>query len=136
MSSSNFKWEARVRDYELDSQGIVNNAVYLNYFEQARNDYVRKLGINFLEYYEAGYYFVMAAVEIQYRSPLRLEDEFYVTATITGFDKRRIYMEQEIKRKDTDKVVARAKATLACMDYRTGRAAMPEMLQKHLTCEP
>lgn len=132
MSTELFRWESRVRDYELDSQGIVNNAVYLNYFEQARNDYARNLGIDFMEYHHAGYHFVMAGVEIQYRSPLRMEDEFYVTAKVATYDKRRIYFEQEIKRKGSDKLVAKAKVTLACMDYRTGRSAMPEMLQKLL----
>lgn len=133
MSENIYKWEAKVRDYELDSQGIVNNAVYLNYFEQGRNDYVRTLGIDFMAYHHVGYHFVMAAVEIQYRAPLRMEDEFYVTAKISGYDRRRIYFEQTICRKETDKVVARCKVHIACMDYRTGRAVMPEMLEKLLS---
>ena len=33
-----------VRDYECDTQGIVNNAVYMNYCEHARNQYINSLG--------------------------------------------------------------------------------------------
>ncbi len=35
-----FELEFTVRDYECDLQGIVNNAVYLNYLEHTRHQYL------------------------------------------------------------------------------------------------
>ena len=42
-----FKIDLHVRDYECDMQGYVNNAVYQNYLEHARHEYLQRLGINF-----------------------------------------------------------------------------------------
>ena len=35
-----------VRDYECDLQGVVNNAVYQNYLEHARHQYLQSLGLS------------------------------------------------------------------------------------------
>ncbi len=47
--NQNLTWETiiPVRSYELDFAGIVNNAVYLNYFEEARLDFLRQLNVDF-----------------------------------------------------------------------------------------
>lgn len=37
-----FTLEIAVRDYELDSEGIVNNAVYLHYLEHSRHAFVKQ----------------------------------------------------------------------------------------------
>ena len=44
-----FVWETviPVRSYELDFAGIVNNAVYLNYLEEARLDFLRQHNFDF-----------------------------------------------------------------------------------------
>ena len=42
-----FKIDLQVRDYECDMQGYVNNAIYQNYLEHARHEYLQRLGINF-----------------------------------------------------------------------------------------
>ena len=41
--------EISVRSYELDFYGVVNNAVYLHYLEEARLDLLRQLGIDFFK---------------------------------------------------------------------------------------
>lgn len=128
MTEELYKWEASVRDYELDGQNIVNHATYVNYFEQARNDYVRTLGIDFVEYHNAGFNFVVTAIQVEYRYPLFAQDKFYVTAKITGFDARRFYFEQKIKRNSDNRLIAKANVHAACIDHRTGRVHMPEML--------
>ncbi len=42
-----FTLEIAVRDYELDSEGIVNNAIYLHYLEHTRHAFVKQEGIPF-----------------------------------------------------------------------------------------
>ncbi|HEX2787997.1 MAG TPA: thioesterase family protein [Ignavibacteria bacterium] len=46
MNISDFKhsYQVRARQYEVDSQGIVHNAVYLEYFETGRIEYRRQFG--------------------------------------------------------------------------------------------
>jgi acyl-CoA thioester hydrolase len=130
MNDKLYRWDATVRDYEIDSQGIVNNATYVNYLEQARANYVRSLGIDFDEYEKAGYLFVVAALNIQYRAPLKATHEFYVTAKIAHYDEKYMSVEQEIRLKETNKLVAKSLVSIACMNRETGRASCPDMLKK------
>jgi len=44
-----FETRMRVRDYECDLQGIVNNAVYQNYLEHARHEFLHEVGIDFAQ---------------------------------------------------------------------------------------
>ena len=49
-----FKLEMKVRDYECDLQGVVNNANYQHYMEHTRHEYLESLGENFGEIHEKG----------------------------------------------------------------------------------
>lgn len=67
-----FELPLKVRDYEVDSQGIVNNANYLHYLEHTRHEFCESAGFSFREMHEKGIDPVVARVEIDYRHPLRL----------------------------------------------------------------
>lgn len=136
MEINNFRYQAKVRDYELDSQGIVNNATYVNYFEQCRNDFARALGIDFYAYHQAGFDLVVANLEIKYWSPLRIQDEFYVTAKISEITHKRIFFAQEIRHLHNDRLVAVATVGVACIDLKTNKSCMPNMLIEKLPRVP
>lgn len=70
MDKNNFIWESEVRDYELDSQGRVNNSVYFNYFEHARHCHFKDLGFGFTELHNKGFDYVMIRCEIEYKESL------------------------------------------------------------------
>lgn len=56
----------RVRDYEVDSQGIVNNAVYLHYLEHTRHEFCREAGTSFRSMQSEGIDPVLRRVDIEY----------------------------------------------------------------------
>ena len=66
--------EIAVRDYELDSEGIVNNANYLHYLEMTRHEFCRWAGYSFKEMSADGIVPVLSRVEIDYKTPLRSGD--------------------------------------------------------------
>ncbi|MBQ9094001.1 MAG: acyl-CoA thioesterase [Prevotella sp.] len=66
----------QVRDYECDIQGIVNNANYLHYTEHTRHLFLQHCGVSFSEMHKKGEDFVVARMNLQYKSPLRPDDEF------------------------------------------------------------
>lgn len=67
-----FELPMKVRDYEVDSEGIVNNAVYLHYLEHTRHEFCEWAGFTFREMHSRGIDPVLSRVEIDYRTPLRL----------------------------------------------------------------
>lgn len=67
-----FELPMKVRDYEVDSEGIVNNAVYLHYLEHTRHEFCEWAGLSFREMHSRGIDPVLSRVEIDYRTPLRL----------------------------------------------------------------
>ena len=71
-----FHTEMDVRDYEVDIEGIVNHAVYLNYMEHTRHLFCREAGFPFNEMHDRGIDPVAARIEIDYRTPLRMTDRF------------------------------------------------------------
>ena len=58
-----FSVEITVRDYECDQQGIVNNAIYLNYLQHARHEFGRSVGLDWLELNEQGIDLVIRVAE-------------------------------------------------------------------------
>ena len=80
MNLDNYKFshEMKVRDYECDLQGIVNNANYQHYMEHSRHELLDKLGVNFGKLHEDGIDAMVAKITIEYKIPLRSGDKFVV----------------------------------------------------------
>lgn len=73
-----YELEFKVRDYECDLQGVVNNSVYQNYLEHTRHEFLDTIGLNFTELFEKGIMAVVARADMQYKYPLRSNDKFVV----------------------------------------------------------
>ena len=71
-----FELDFVVRDYECDLQGIVNNAVYQNYLEHTRHQYLKSVGLDFAELHQQGIDPVVYRIEIDYKKPLKSGDSF------------------------------------------------------------
>ncbi|MEX0902632.1 MAG: acyl-CoA thioesterase [Pseudohongiellaceae bacterium] len=91
-----FSLTMRVRDYECDMQGIVNNAVYQNYLEWARHEYLRSRGLDFTDLTVRGVIIVVVRAELNYRRSLRGGDGFRVTVRARKLSRVRLLFEQEI----------------------------------------
>lgn len=71
-----YELEMKVRDYEIDSQGIVNNANYLHYLEHTRHEFCEQAGISFAGMQKQGIDPVVSRIEIDYLTPLHLAEKF------------------------------------------------------------
>ena len=67
-----FKLEIKVRDYEVDAEGIVNNANYLHYLEHTRHEFCEQAGFTFRQMHEEGLDPVVSHIDIKYLRPLGL----------------------------------------------------------------
>ncbi|MDR2915491.1 MAG: acyl-CoA thioesterase [Tannerella sp.] len=71
-----FKLEMKVRDYECDLQGVVNNSNYQHYMEHTRHEYMETLGENFGKMHDNGIDAFVSKVEIKFKHSLRSGDKF------------------------------------------------------------
>jgi acyl-CoA thioester hydrolase len=109
MSEQPFKLDFEVRDYECDMEGIVNNAVYMNYLEHARHAYLKHKGFDFATLTQTGLRLVVIRIEADYLYPLRSGDSFYVTANAERISKLRFGFSQDIFRSQDNKSILKAK---------------------------
>ncbi len=71
-----FELEMKVRDYECDLQGIVNNANYQHYLEHTRHEFLLSRGISFASLHAQGIDAVVARLTMAFKTPLRSGDSF------------------------------------------------------------
>jgi acyl-CoA thioester hydrolase len=113
-----------VRDYECDLQGIVNNAVYLNYLEHARHEYLRSRGIDFADCHRRGIELVVARVRIDYKRSLISGGEFVVQSRVERQNKVKFVFFQDIYSLPDRQLAVRARTTSVCKV--NGSLAAPE----------
>ena len=78
-----FRWPLRVYWEDTDAGGIVFYANYLKFFERARTEWLRSLGIGQQALRDStGGMFVVSSTELHYLMPARLDDELQVTAEL------------------------------------------------------
>ena len=109
MSEQLFKLDFEVRDYECDMEGIVNNAVYMNYLEHARHAFLKHKGFDFATLTQKGIHLVVIRIEADYLHPLRSGDTFFVTAKAERISKLRFGFSQDIFRSQDSKPILKAK---------------------------
>lgn len=92
-----FTVELKVRDYECDMQGIVNNAVYQNYLETARHEFLSSRDVDFADLTKRGIIVIVTRAELDYKKPLRSGDRFDVTVTAEQVSRLKIAFKQTIR---------------------------------------
>ena len=121
-----FETEMMVRDYECDIQGIVNNAVYQNYLEHARHEFLHSVGINFTQLHDDGIDPVVIRIEMDYKVSLKPRDTFIVKVGVHRQGRLRFVFDQAIFRKADDKLVLEAQVYTVLT--RNGRPIAPTLL--------
>lgn len=71
-----FKLTDKVRDYECDLQGVVNNSNYQHYMEHTRHEFLESLGENFGAMHDKGVDGFVSHVEIDFKTSLKSGDHY------------------------------------------------------------
>lgn len=130
METYPFAIEMAVRDYECDIQGIVNNAVYQNYLEHARHEYLKSIGIDFADYAQQGINLVVVRAEIDYKQALKSGDVFSVGVRMEKESRIRFAFVQEIQRLSDSQKAIQARIIGTAIGS-NGRPTLPEALEKY-----
>lgn len=91
-----FCWPVRVYWEDTDAGGIVFYANYLKFFERARTEWLRSLGVQQQRLREeTGGMFVVSGTELRYNRPARLDDLLQVTARVGELGRASMTLQQE-----------------------------------------
>mgnify|MGYP005838750187 CR=1 FL=1 len=128
------KIELTVRSYEVDFQRVVNNAVYFNYFELARIDYRKKIGIKLNRdgSFSDGLLFFVVHNECDYFKPAYLDDELVIFTRIDFVKNSSLGFEHLVFNKTLNEFIAKGKGIIVNVNRRTGE---PETLPDTVIAE-
>jgi acyl-CoA thioester hydrolase len=117
--------EKKIYYHDTDSGGVVYYANYLKFFEEGRTEYLAARHISIKELLSQGVGFVVARVEVDYKSPAYYGDTLTVYTNVDKASAVKIEFIQEIKR-EGERVICTARTVLVCVDKGLKPQALPE----------
>ena len=114
----------KVRDYECDLQGIVNNANYQHYLEHARHEFLLQAGISFAQLHQEGTDAVVARLNMQFKTPITSQDEYVCRLNIKKDGIKYVFL-QDIFRLPDEKLCVRAQVDTVCITNGKLQATTP-----------
>ena len=124
-----FVWESKVRGYELDMQGIVNNSNYFCYFDHTRVMHLLSKGVDWQVWHKKGVNIVLTHVDLSIKSSLIAHDEFYITSQLKKSGRLKLIFDQNIYRRIDDKLIAHSINTVVCVSIINTKSIFPKELE-------
>lgn len=115
-----FELNMKVRDYECDLQGIVNNANYQHYIEHTRHEFLSSLGVSFARLHDEGIDPVVARLNMAFKTPLRSGDEFVSKLYIKKEGIKYVFYQDIFRLPDMKQVIKATVETVCIINGRLG----------------
>ena len=109
-----YRLEMKVRDYECDIQGVVNNANYQHYLEHARHEFLEHIGGSFSQMHSQGFDSMVAKITMEYKRPLRGGDRFVVCINLQRKGAKLIFI-QDIYNLADGALVLKGEVDVICL---------------------
>jgi acyl-CoA thioester hydrolase len=134
-ATHSLRWPVRVYYEDTDAGGVVYYANYLRYFERARTEWLRALGIDQIALRAAeGVIFVVVSASVEYRKPARLDDQLVITADVIEAGRAYFVFRQTARR--GDELLASATVKAACVNEKTlAPTRLPAILRNAIPTE-
>jgi len=133
------RYSVTVRFHEVDMLGVCNNAVYINFFETARLEYIKAAGLMPEKgIFSDGKIFFMVRNEINYRSHAYYDDVLDVYSRISYIKNSSFGYDHIVIKQKTGKLIVDGKGVVVYVDPKTRKSTLlPEsFIGKVKTFEP
>ena len=111
-----FVWKVRVYWEDTDAGGVVYHARYLNFFERARTEWLRSMGVHQAKMAEQeNTIFVITNMNIAFAQAARLDDELDTTVHSVQMPGAKMVFKQDMTRCSDQQLVASADVTAVCL---------------------
>ncbi|MFQ3209540.1 MAG: acyl-CoA thioester hydrolase [Colwellia sp.] len=125
---SSHQFAIRVYYEDTDAGGIVYYANYLKFFERARTEWLREIGINQEVFLQQKLGFVVRKVEMDNIAPAKLDDLLKVRSSIVTLKRASLVFQQQITNQAM-RVLCTATIRIACVDFSQHKpCAIPELI--------
>lgn len=111
--------EIAVRYAETDCMGIVHHSVYPVWFEIARTDYIKALGMSYADMEKSGIMLPVTGITCQYRLPAKYDDQLIITAKVARLTHARIEFSYAVTRKADGVLLAEGTSSHGFVDSST-----------------
>jgi len=115
-----------VASYELDSFGHVNNAIFLNYLEKARCDFMTQKGLHFNDFFKWHRYPLVIKASLEYKRPARADDHLLVIGWITAHTQTTFTLQYQIINEETEQLILKGETVHAFVDDSNRPARIPD----------
>ena len=123
MPNFRYIYPIQVRFGDIDSQGHVNNARIVTYFEQARIFYLKKLALwDGLSFLDLGV--IVADVHVTYLAPVHLDQAVQVGMGVTRLGNKSMTMDAQLENSDTHRLLATCVTVMVAYDYHQGASIL------------
>lgn len=118
----------RVYFEDTDFSGNVYHAAYLKFFERARTEWLRALGVHHSELAKKGVAFAVRHMDISFEAPAKMDDQLLIETALAGGGGARVRLVQTIRR--SDETLCQAEVTVVAMTLSGRPTRLPETLQR------
>lgn len=127
-----FEHKLRVEYHHTDQMGIVHHSNYIKFFEAARTEWLRAVGMTYAEMERRGVMMPIVDVHVKYRQPAYYDEVLSVSVFVDELPMARMIFRYEIRGED-GRDVASGTTTLGFIDSVTRRPQRaPEWLMEVL----
>lgn len=121
MSKEDFTCKFEVRNYEVDYQGIVNNACYFHYLDHARAKYLEALGVNVKEYADNDINIVLVETNLLFKKSLTFGNSVHVATKFEKQSRFKFAFDQKIFLEPTNELILESVSLVCCVNSKTGK---------------
>ena len=127
--TDDFAHRIRVRYCETDQMGVAHHGSYVDWFEEARTEWMRRRGKTYRQMEEGGDLLQVVGIDIRYRKSVTYDDEIDIAVDVRETGGASVVLGYEVRLADGGALVATGTTRLACVGTNGRPKRLPEDLR-------